>query len=101
VPTAPPFNFHAYVGLAPPLVGVALNTTVLAGQMLVLMLGTIAILTGKLLPETVLIILFEDATDGLAQILLEVTTQRTLSLFAATALYVGVLPPTFAPLYFH
>ena len=57
----------------------------LSGQMVVVIFGVITKLTGRLLPETELMILFEEALDGFAHKLLDVTMQRTLSLFAATA----------------
>jgi hypothetical protein len=80
VPTFPPFTFHWYTGVVPPLVGVAVNNTEVLAQTL-LLLATIET-EGVTTAFTIVTSLFDVVLFGTAQDELEVTTHQTVSLFA-------------------
>lgn len=100
VPAFNPFTFHWNDGLAPPFVAVAVNTTVLPEQML---LVVVAILTdGVTFGTTVILILLDVALFGTAQADAEVTVHHTESLFdIANVVNVELLVPAFVPFTFH
>ena len=72
-PTLLPFNFHWKLGLDPPFVGVAVNNTLVLAQttLVVVAIESVGVTTGL----TEMPIRFDDETVGLAQVLLDVTTQ--------------------------
>jgi hypothetical protein len=85
VPTLLPFNFHWYDGVAPPLVGVAVNVTFVPEQ--IVLPGEAAMLTeGVTFPVTVIVIPFDVAVDGLAHASDDVITTVTTSPFARALL---------------
>ncbi len=76
MPTFPPFSFHWYEGVPPPLVGVAVNVTLVPTQ--ILLPGAAAMLTeGVTVAVTVIVMVFDVAVAGLAQEALEVITHST------------------------
>ena len=101
VPTVLPFTFQVYVGEGPPLVGVAVNITVEVGQTVVEMFDVIETLTGKVLPVTEAIILFDVTGLFAAQVLLELTMQYITSRSLGVVVKTGLFVPVVAPLSFH
>jgi hypothetical protein len=96
VPTFTPFNFHWYVGVVPPLVGVAVNVTEVPEQT-GFADAAILILTGKF-GLTVMVTALEVAGLPVAHVAFEVKTQVTISTDARAALvYVELLVPTLTP----
>lgn len=84
VPTLPPFNFHWYDGVLPPLVGVAVNVTDVPVQ--IVLPGLADMLTdGVTVAVTTIVILLLVAVAGEAQEALLVITQVTTSPFARAA----------------
>ena len=80
VPTLLPFSFHWYEGVEPPLVGVAVNVTLVPEQ-IVVAVAEILMLTGRF-GFTVMVMVFEVAGLPVAQVALEVITQVTVLPFA-------------------
>ena len=78
--TLVPFNFHWYVGVAPPLVGVAVKVTEVPAQTGLAEAET-ETLTGRL-GFTVMVTVFDVAGLPVGQVAFEVSTQVTASLFA-------------------
>ena len=100
VPTFAPFTFHWYVGVVPPLVGVAVKVTGVPGHIVVADADTVTEGTGA--GVTVIGIAALAAVNGDAHAAFEVITTVTLSLLfnvpeENTALFV----PTFTPFTFH
>ena len=80
VPTLLPFSFHWNEGVEPPLVGVAVNVTLVPEQ-IVVAVAEILMLTGRF-GFTVMVIVFDVAGLPVAQVALEVITQVTVLPFA-------------------
>ena len=80
VPTFDPFSFHWYEGVEPPLVGVAVNVTLVPEQ-IVVAVAEMLMLTGRF-GFTVMVMVFEVAGLPVAQVALEVITQVTVLPFA-------------------
>ena len=76
--TLVPFSFHRYVGVVPPLVGVAVNVTEVPAQTGLAEAATDT-LTGRL-GFTVMVTVFEVAGLPVGQVVLEVRTQVIRSL---------------------
>ena len=101
VPAFTPFTCHWYAGVVPPLVGVAVNVTLLPAQMVVAGLAAILTLTGKL-GFTDIVMVLDVPGLPVAQVALDVSTQVTASvLFSVADEYVVELVPTFTPFTFH
>ena len=85
----------------PPFVGVAVNVTDVPAQ--IVLPGLAAILTdGATLVVTDIVIAFEPAVAGLAQVAADAITQVTISPFARLVLlYELPLAPTLLPFSFH
>ena len=100
VPTFIPFNFHWYIGVVPPFVGVAVNVTEVPAQ---IGLPEAAILTlAAKLAFTVIVTAFEVAGLPVAQVAFDVISQVTISPFTKAALvYVVEFVPTLTPFNFH
>jgi hypothetical protein len=100
VPTLVPFNFHWYAGVAPPLVGVAVNVTEVPEQT-GFAEAAILTLTGKFGLTTIVIVL-EVAGLPVTHDAFEVNTQVTISPDARAAfVYVVLLVPMLTPFNFH
>ena len=84
VPTFDPFSFHWYEGVEPPLVGVAVNVTLVPEQ-IVVAVAEILTLAGRF-GFTTIVIALDVAGLPVTQVALEVKTQVTTSLFANDAL---------------
>ena len=80
VPTFDPFSFHWYEGVEPPLVGVAVNVTLVPEQ-IVVAVAEILTLAGRF-GFTTIVIVFEVAGFPVIQAAFEVNTQVITSLFA-------------------
>ncbi len=93
-----PFSFHWYAGAAPPLVGVAVNVTLVPAQ-IVLSASLDAMLTaGVKFGFTVVVMVFDVAGEPVAQVALEViTTETCWPLVNADVLYVALFVPTLLP----
>ena len=87
--------------MVPPLVGVAVNVTLVPAQIVEDGLADMATLTGRF-GFTVMVIPAEVAGLPVAQVALEVNTQVTTSPFARAELeYVVEFTPTLIPFNFH
>lgn len=100
LPALMPFTFHWYEGAPPPLVGVAVKVTEVPAQIFV---EEAEILTvGVALGVTVMVMLFDVAEVGEAQLALLLRTTLTTSLFAKVAVVnEAALVPAFTPFTFH
>lgn len=101
VPTLLPFTFHWYDGEAPPLVGVAVNVTVLPLHIVVCV--ALILKDGVTSGFTVMVMLLDVAVVGDAQLALEVSTQVIISpLTKAVVVYPALVAPVMlAPFFFH
>jgi len=77
LPTVPPFRLHWYAGSVPPLVGTAVKVTCEPEQ--VGLLSTEIETDGVTVGVTLIVIVFELAVAGLAQLALEVSTHAITS----------------------
>ena len=73
-----PFSFHWYVGVVPPLVGVAVNVTDVPAQIVDEGLAAMLTLAGRF-GFTVIVIVLEVAGLPVAQVALDVSWQVTTS----------------------
>ena len=100
VPLFVPFTFHWYAGVVPPLVGVAVNVTLVPAQIVVAVAAMLT-LTGKF-GFTVMVMVFDVAGLPVAQVALDVNTHVTVFPFVNVAdVNVGELVPAFTPFTFH
>ena len=74
VPTADPFKYHWYAGVVPPLVGVAVNVTLVPAQIVVPGAAAMLTLAGKF-GFTVIVMVLDVAGLPVGQVALEVSTQ--------------------------
>jgi hypothetical protein len=106
VPTSPPFSFHWYEGVVPPLVGVAMKVTGIPGQTsgVVVNAGEVDIILteGTTTGFTVMVISEDEAVSGLPQASLDVNTTETFwPLVSEEEENVLPVPATFNPFTFH
>jgi hypothetical protein len=99
-PTLLPFTFHWYAGEEPPFTGVAVNVTLLPGQIVVAE-AAILILTGRF-GFTVIVTGLDVAGLPETQVALDVSIQLMTSLFARDEfVYVVLFVPALFPFSFH
>ncbi len=103
VPTLIPFNLQRYVGEAPPLVGVAVNVTLVPEQIELSASFEDTLTLAATLGFTTVVILLEVAGEPVIQgVALDVITTVTMLLLAnVVVVYVALLVPTLAPFTFH
>lgn len=101
VPAFTPFTCHWYVGVAPPLIAVAVYVTEVPAQIEpegLAAIDTEGVTTGF----TIIVIALDVAVVGLAQDELDVKIQVTISLFVnAVDVYVALPVPTLLPFTCH
>ena len=99
VPTFVPFNIHWYDGV-PPLVGVAVNVTLVPAQMVVADAATLTLGVSK--GSTIIVTVFDVAGEPVAHVAVEViSTVTVFPLAKVLLLYVALLVPTLLPFSFH
>lgn len=100
VPALLPFTFHWYVGVAPPLTGVAVKVTLLPLHTVVA--GVLIDTDGTTLGVTVIRIALDDTLVDDAQAALLVSWQETTSLLLRDVVVnVALFVPAFAPFTSH